>query len=225
MKTVYGNHFSRTDLPFHAGRRKILVKELRSKGIQDEAVLAVMEHIPRHFFLDSTLEEQAYLDRALPIASGQTISQPYTVARQTELLEVKPNLKVLEIGTGSGYQAAVLLSLGVELYSIERIATLHEEAVAVLKYLNLLTQGLVVSDGTVGLAAAAPFDRILVTAGAPSIPKPLFDQLKPGGCMVIPVGDAKTQEMIRCYKSPTGTALVEKHGSFSFVPLKGKKGW
>ncbi len=225
MKAVYGKHNSRIDLPFHEGKRKILVKELKSKGIKNEAVLSVIEKLPRHFFLDPTLEDQAYSDKALPISSGQTISQPYTVARQTELLDIKPGMKVLEIGTGSGYQAAVLLLLGVELYSIERIAALHDHAVSTLKFLNLPTQGLVINDGTIGLEAAAPFDRILVTAGAPAIPKPLFDQLKVGGCLVIPVGDSQSQEMIRCYKSPTSSALIEKHGNFSFVPLKGQKGW
>lgn len=225
MQFLSGDHSNWVDLPVHRGKRKRLIQVLREKGIQDELVLAVMEKLPRHFFIDATLEEQAYQDKAVPIGSKQTISQPYTVARQTELLQLKPDLKVLEIGTGSGYQAAVLLGLGVELYSIERITDLHNATLRLFRFLGLATQGLILGDGSLGLPLKAPFDRILVTAGAPSIPEALFEQLKVGGCMVIPVGDSRNQEMVRCYKSPTGNPLIEKHGNYSFVPLKGKQGW
>src|SRR5215831_11275730 len=177
----------------HKGMRHQLVMQLRNKGITDEDVLHAIEHIPRHFFLDSAFEKIAYEDRAFPIAEGQTISQPYTVAYQTQLLEVKPYEKVLEIGTGSGYQAIVLGEMQAQVYTIERQKKLYEEHrgfVLRSKYPNIKY---FYGDGYEGLPTYAPFDKVIVTAAAPAVPQKLVEQLKPGGKMVIPVGEGKVQ--------------------------------
>ena len=171
----------------HQGLRRNLVKTIRSKGIVDEGVLRAIESIPRHIFMDSAFLNFAYEDTAFPIGADQTISQPYTVAFQTELLEVKRNMKVLEIGTGSGYQASVLDALGCKVFSIERQKLLFKKAKKNLSSLNS-TVKVFYGDGYKGLPAFAPFDRVLITCGAPEIPKNLIDQLKPGGIMVIPIG-------------------------------------
>ncbi len=209
----------------YQGMRRNLVIELEKKGIRDAAVLRAIGKIPRHFFLDTALAIHAYQDKAFPIGEGQTISQPYTVARQTELLELKPGDKVLEIGTGSGYQCSVLCELGVNVYTIEFQPNLFKKAQKILtRYLGCKAQ-FFLGDGSMGLSAFAPYDAILVTAGAPSVPAPLIDQLKPGGRLVIPEGDNEKQEMIRITKTQTGEVKREKFGEFAFVPLRGNLGW
>lgn len=208
----------------HKGLRRQLIAKLKEKGIKDEKVLAAIGKIPRHVFFDQALLEHAYQDKAFPIGAGQTISQPYTVAFQTQLLQVDPDVKTLEIGTGSGYQCWVLVEAGARVFTVEREAELYKKAKKTLSDLNVPAH-FFLSDGTLGLPSHAPFDRILVTAGAPDIPEMLTQQLKPGGIMVIPVGDSRKQKMIRIFKNSTGTLKLEEHGEFRFVPLKGKGGW
>ncbi len=210
-----------TDTYLHKGLRRNLVEVIRTKGISNEKVLKAIEKVPRHFFLPNGLERLAYEDQALPIDDGQTISQPYTVAFQTQLLQVERGMKVLEIGTGSGYQAAVLAELGAKVFSIERIQRLHRNAQYVLNELGYKCN-LFLGDGYLGKPAYAPFDRIIVTAGAEEIPQTLVDQLAVGGRMVIPVG-ISVQEMFLVVKKEDGTLDVSKHGTFAFVPfVKGK---
>lgn len=208
----------------HKGLRKKLVDGIRAKGITDENVLKAINNIPRHFFLDSAFDEVAYEDKAFPIAEGQTISQPYTVAYQSQLLETKPFQKVLEIGTGSAYQASVLAEMGVQVYTIERQKKLFDENKQfdyLKKYPNIK---FFYGDGYEGLPTFAPFDRVLVTAAAPLIPPKLIDQLKPGGMMVIPVGTGEVQRMMRITKLENGAIREEVFDNFSFVPmLEGKK--
>ncbi len=207
----------------HKGLRKQLVQILRQKGIKDERVLAAIEAIPRHFFLDPAFERQAYEDRAFPIAAGQTISQPYTVAFQTQLLELKKFDKVLEIGTGSAYQATVLGELGVSLFTIERQKELYDyvgKFFFLSKYPNIRR---FYGDGFEGLPSFAPFDKIIITCGAPFIPPKLLAQLKPGGIMVIPVGEDGKQKMLRVKKNADGSITEEVTGDFSFVPMLGGK--
>lgn len=206
------------------GMRMRLVESLKQKGIQDEGVLAAIAKIPRHFFIDDAFLEHAYEDKPFSIGQGQTISQPYTVAVQSSLLAIQPKDKVLEIGTGSGYQSCVLLELGAELYSIEYNQKLHQDAVFLLKRMGY--QGnFKLGDGSLGWPEHAPFDRILVTAGAPTVPSTLLEQLAIGGCLVIPVGDATTQKMLRITKQADQHFEQEAFGNYSFVPLLGKKGW
>jgi protein-L-isoaspartate(D-aspartate) O-methyltransferase len=203
----------------HKGLRKQLVENLRQKGITDERVLEAINAIPRHYFLDSAFDKVAYEDKAFPIAEGQTISQPYTVAYQTQLLEVKPNEKILEIGTGSGYQAIVLAEMGAKVYTIERQKKLfdeHRQFILRKQYPNIKY---FYGDGYEGLPTFSPFDKIIVTAAAPYIPPKLIEQLKTGGKMVIPVGDAGIQRMLRIIKSPDGNTLEESFDTFSFVPM------
>ena len=198
--------------------RRHLVEQLRSKGITDEDVLSAIGTIPRHLFLDSSFESHAYQDKAFPIAAEQTISQPYTVAFQTQLLQTEQGQKVLEIGTGSGYQTAVLTLLGVDVYSIERQHQLYRYSMRQLSKLGYHPKKLVFGDGYKGLPAFAPFDRILVTAGAPFVPKPLLAQLKVGGRLVIPVGE---EEQVMTLYIRSGQKNFEKHefGNFKFVPM------
>lgn len=208
----------------HKGLRKKLVDTVRSKGISDEEVLEAINKIPRHFFLDSAFDEKAYEDKAFPIGEGQTISQPYTVAYQTELLELKKFDKVLEIGTGSAYQASVLAEMGVQVYTIERQKKLFESNKLfpyIKKYTNIK---FFYGDGYEGLPTYAPFDKIIITAAAPDIPLKLIEQLKPGGMMVIPVGAGDVQQMKRITKLVVGGIKEEVFDQFSFVPmLDGKK--
>ena len=195
------------------------MQTLVQKGIKDKHVLDAILKIPRHLFLDNAFVEFAYQDKAFPIGSGQTISQPYTVAFQTELLAIKKTDKVLEIGTGSGYQAAVLFEMGVKLFSIERQRKLFQKAKIVLPGLGYRPK-LFYGDGFKGLPSFAPFDKIIITAGAPEAPKDLFDQLKPGGIMVIPIDSGDQQVMYRFIKSEDGAEITkEEHGMFQFVPM------
>lgn len=209
----------------HKGQRRKLVAELKANGIKDERVLEVMEQLPRHFFIDGTFQEAAYDNRALPIDDDQTISQPYTVAFQSELLEVKKREKILEVGTGSGYQAAVLSLLGGRVYTIERIKSLHQKAKVTFQNLGLLGIRAYYRDGNNGLAEFAPFDKIIVTAAAKDIPLKLIEQLKVGGYLVIPVGNQnRTQRMLRIQKTSEDNEFnTEDFGGFRFVPMLGGK--
>ena len=202
----------------HQGLRQQLVKTIAAKGIKDEQVLKAIGKIPRHLFMDSGFIDHAYQDKAFPIGADQTISQPYTVAFQTELLQVKKGDKILEIGTGSGYQAAVLIELGAKLFSIERQQELFKKTSKFLPKLGYRAKKLIFGDGYKGLPEEAPFDSMIVTAGAPFVPKPLLNQLKIGGRLVIPVGtDVQTMTLF----VRTGEKAFEKHefGEFRFVPL------
>lgn len=208
----------------YKGLRRKLVEEIRDKGIESGRVLAAIDTVPRHLFIDNAFEKFAYRDKPFPIGSGQTISQPYTVAFQTELLNVTRGEKVLEIGTGSGYQTSVLLEMGAKVFTIERHKPLYNEArnfLPTLGYNPKFFHG----DGYLGLPTFAPFDKILVTAGAPFVPEPLKEQLKPGGILVIPVGDSKNQVMTSIVKSTDGTYEVKEHGDFKFVPLLDERSW
>lgn len=206
------------DLHRHIGLRKRLVEEIKSKGIQNEEVLNAIGSIPRHFFMDEAFIEFAYQDKAFPISCEQTISQPFTVAYQTQFLDVKPGMKVLEIGTGSGYQSAVLCKMGVRLYSIERHKQLYEQAKFLLQYMGYAPK-LVFGDGFEGLSMHAPFDRIIVTCGATYIPEKLFDQLTIGGWMLIPVGVDNEQVMTIVLKKSDGSKEIVKLEKFKFVPM------
>ncbi len=202
----------------HQGLRNQLAKLLEEKGITDKNVLEAIKKIPRHLFLNSSFEDFAYQDKAFPIAAGQTISQPYTVAYQSQLLEVKKDQKILEIGTGSGYQTAVLCLLGAKVYSVERQNELFKTTSLLLPKLGIRPKHLSFGDGYKGLPNHAPFDSIIVTAGAPTIPQPLMAQLKVGGRLVIPVGDKEQVMTLLIRKNET---QFEKHelGDFKFVPL------
>lgn len=211
-----------TDTHIHKGLRQQLVRELKAKGIKDERILSAFMDIPRHYFLDKDFAEWAYKDVAFPIDADQTISQPYTVAMQTALLDVKKGDKVLEIGTGSGFQACVLAYLGAKVYTIERQKTLFDKTENLLSRLGYGHIRTLYGDGYLGAPRFAPFDRILLTAAASEIPQALIDQLRPGGVMVVPYGGGSIQEMIRITKNEDGSLKKEKFGKYSFVPfLKG----
>lgn len=204
----------------HKGLRRKLVETVAGKGITDERVLTALESVPRHFFLDSAFDEKAYEDRAFPIGEGQTISQPYTVAYQSQLLDVKPFEKVLEIGTGSAYQATVLAAMGAQVYTIERQRRLFEANKTfdfLKKYPSIK---FFYGDGYEGLPTYAPFDKIIITAAAPEVPPKLIQQLKTGGMMVIPVGAGEVQRMMRITKLPNDVLKEEVFDNFSFVPMK-----
>ena len=203
----------------HKGLRKKLVDHLIERGITDENVLDAIGNIPRHFFLDTAMDNIAYEDRAFPIGEGQTISQPYTVAYQTQLLQVKPHEKILEIGTGSIYQASVLAEMGANVFTIERQKKLFEKTknfILKKKYSNLK---FFFRDGFEGLPTYAPFDKVLITAAAPFIPPKLVEQLKPGGQMVLPVNEGTLQRMLRITKQHDGSVTEELFDYFSFVPM------
>lgn len=207
----------------HKGLRKQLVKEIVQKGIKDKSVIDAIGRIPRHFFFDKIFDTHAYEDKAFPIEAGQTISQPYTVAFQSELLRVKPGDKILEIGTGSGYQASVLVELGADVYTIEYQKKLYQKVIRFLPsigYQPHMYQG----DGSKGMPRFAPYDGIIVTAGAPTIPEELIQQLKIGGRLVIPVGDNDTQAMVLIEKIAENKIKKKVFNNFSFVPLRGEKG-
>ncbi len=202
----------------HKGMRKRLVETLKAKGIESKSVLEAVNAIPRHLFMDSSFIEHAYVDKAFPIAADQTISQPYTVARQTELLEVTKGDKVLEIGTGSGYQTAVLLEMGITVFSIERQNELFKKTKRFLPKLGYRPKRLIFGDGYKGLPEEAPYDGIVVTAGAPFVPKPLMAQLKIGGKLVIPVGE-DVQIMTVFTRTSEKEFEKNEYGEFRFVPL------
>lgn len=206
------------DTPRFRGLRRRLVEKIAARGITDQAVLHAMERIPRHYFVEPTLIEHAYEDRALPIACGQTISQPYTVAYQTQLLQVQPGHKILEIGTGSGYQTAILCEMGGEVYSVELERLLYERAKALLERLRYKAN-LRWGDGRLGWPTYAPFDRILLTAGTEEVPPTLFGQLKEGGRLVAPVGK-QGQQVMQVYIKEKGRLVYEEKGLFRFVPLR-----
>ncbi len=210
------------DTSKHQGLRKQLVKQLEMKGIKDKNVLHAINKVPRHLFLNSSFEDYAYQDKAFPIGAGQTISQPFTVAFQSELLEVKKDQKVLEIGTGSGYQTAVLCAMGAKVYTVERQNELFKQTSILLPKLGIRPKHICFGDGYKGLSNYAPFDSIIVTAGAPIIPQPLMAQLKIGGRLVIPLGDENQIMTLLIRKNET---QFEKHefGEFKFVPLLEKK--
>lgn len=202
----------------HKGLRRNLLAQLRLKGIKNEDVLEAMEAVPRHFFMSSAFLKFAYEDKAFPIGADQTISQPYTVAFQTSILNVSPGMKVLEIGTGSGYQTSVLAKLGVKVFSIERQKSLFLKTDSLLSKMRVKAQRYY-GDGYKGKPAFAPYDRVLVTCGAPEVPDALLKQLKVGGLLVIPVGQGNSQEMLRLTKNSETDFSVERFGEFSFVPM------
>lgn len=202
----------------YQGQRKLLVKQLIKKGIQDKDVLEAIQTVPRHLFMESGFVQFAYRDQAFPIESGQTISQPYTVAFQTALLQAKAHQKVLEVGTGSGYQSAILAELGLRVFTIERMKTLFRNARMLLKELDYPVQCFY-GDGYEGLPTYGPFDRILITAGAPEIPENLQNQLAIGGILVAPVGSRTHQTMMRCVRNAADQFDITAHGDFVFVPM------
>lgn len=202
----------------HKGMRRRLVEEVKSKGITSEKVLEAIGKIPRHFFMDSSFEAFAYRDVPFPIGSGQTISQPYTVAFQSQLLDIQKGDKVLEVGTGSGYQAIVLVELGAKVYSIERQRKLYDKTRIQLEEMGYFLK-MFYGDGYKGLVSYAPFDKIIVTAGAPEIPQELLKQLKIGGHMVIPVGGDQGQVMYSVKRVSETDFEQKKHGDFAFVPM------
>ncbi len=207
----------------HKGLRKKLLQTIIAKGITDERVLDAILEVPRHYFLDSAFDEKAYEDIAFPIGEGQTISQPYTVAYQSQLLELKPFQKVLEIGTGSAYQAVVLAELGAQVYTIERQKKLFDanKTFQFLKKYHSIK--FFYGDGFEGLPTYGPFDKVIITAAAPEIPQKLIQQLKPDGMMVIPLGAGDTQQMMRITKLENGALKEEVFDHFSFVPMLGGK--
>lgn len=200
------------------GNRRKLVALLQEKGIKDKSVLEAIGKVPRHLFLNSAFEEYAYEDRPFAIGAGQTISQPFTVATQSELLQVEKGMKVLEIGTGSGYQAAVLYAMGIKVFSIERIKELYDKTSKLLPKLGYRVKCFY-GDGNLGVPTWAPYDRIIITAGAPIVPEGLLGQLKPGGIMVIPVTEGDSETMKTITKQADGSVVVKEHGTFRFVPM------
>lgn len=206
------------------GLRKSLINTLKEKGIKDNMVLDALNRVPRHFFFEKAFHSHAYQDKAFPIGEGQTISQPFTVARQSELLAVQPGDKILEIGTGSGYQSCVLLELGAKLYSIEVKVKLYKETKKLLTQMGYKGD-FFCTDGSKGLPQFGPFNKILVTAGAPFIPNTLIEQLEINGKLVIPVGDRKSQKMIRVTKISDKELSKEEFGDYKFVPLMGTEAW
>lgn len=208
----------RLDAPKHKGQRRAMVSYLKERGISNQDVLRAFENVPRHLFLDATLESHAYEDKAFPIGAEQTISHPYTVAFQTELLQVASGMKVLEIGTGSGFQTAILMALGAEVYTIERQLELYRKCDRHFSVYPPGPKKLIYGDGYKGYSKEAPYDRIIVTAGAPEIPKDLLKQLRIGGFMVIPVGEEQ-QKMIVLERKGAKEFHQTIYGDFQFVPL------
>lgn len=202
----------------HKGLRRKLVEELQSKGIDNPLVLEAINNIPRHLFMDNAFVNFAYKNQAFPIGAEQTISHPYTVAFQTQLLELQPKQKVLEIGTGSGYQSCVLMEMGVKVFSIERHRSLHMKSKSILNELGYYPK-LFFGDGYAGLPAFAPFDKVIITAAAPFVPEALKEQLVIGGQMIIPLGSGEKQEMLRITKLAENEYRQENFGDFSFVPM------
>ncbi len=215
---------SKEDEYLFQGKRKRLVEQLKAKGINNQAVLNAIEKVPRHLFFDNTtgrpaLLDHAYSDKALPIGAGQTISHPFTVAFQTDKLEIKPGDKVLEIGTGCGYQTAILVEMGAKVFSIERQKTLYDKTKLFLPYIGYKSVKLFYGDGYIGLPKHAPFDKVIVTAGAPYIPNDLLVQLKTGGIIIIPIGEGEEQEMNILKKTSDQSFEKQILGKFKFVPM------
>ncbi|MCG2711346.1 MAG: protein-L-isoaspartate(D-aspartate) O-methyltransferase [Candidatus Omnitrophica bacterium] len=211
-------------MDFENSRKRMVDSQLVERGIKNERVLFVFLNIPRHEFVAPELRGSAYDDRPLPIGSGQTISQPYMAALMTELLELTDKMKVLELGTGSGYQASILGALAREVYSVERIAGLAETAAGTLYRLGIKNVHIKIADGSIGLEEFQPYDAIMVTAGAPRVPQALLDQLKDGGRLVIPVGNRFSQEL-KCLRKKGGQIVETKSCGCVFVPLLGEQGW
>ncbi|ABB38874.1 protein-L-isoaspartate O-methyltransferase [Oleidesulfovibrio alaskensis G20] len=206
-------------------RERMVREQLTARGITDPAVLAAMRKIPRHLFVQEALQAQAYEDHPLPIGYGQTISQPFIVALMSQILRVTPGMRVLEIGTGSGYQAAVLAEMGAEVYTVERIAGLQAHARGLLRRLGYARIRTKLDDGTMGWPLAAPFDRIIVTAGGPGIPEPLAEQLADPGTMAIPVGASRREQELYLMHKNDGALSYENYGKVAFVDLVGNHGW
>lgn len=213
-----------TDSIVLASRRSSLVNEIKNMGITDQRILDAMLDLPRHWFLESALAEQAYENKALPIEEGQTISQPYTVAYQTQALALRSGDKVLEIGTGSGYQAAILVKMGMDVYTIERNQVLYNKVVQLFYELGINAH-CIKADGTRGYPNAQPYNAILVTAGGPDLPRTLMGQLAIGGRMIIPIGGRETQTMKRIIRKTIVDFEIEDLDDFRFVPLIGQEGW
>lgn len=206
-------------------REKMVREQIEGRGIKDQEVIRAMLSVPRHLFVDEALQSQAYADHPLPIGYGQTISQPYIVALMSSLLDVKPGMKVLEIGTGSGYQAAVLAEMGADVFTVERVKPLYQKARKLFSQLGYHYVKTKLDDGTMGWPEKSPFDRILVTAGGPDVPAPLLDQLSDPGILMIPVGDSKrSQKLIKITRND-GSVERKDMGSVAFVDLVGKFGW
>ncbi len=208
----------------HRGMRKALIRILTEKGIDDHRVLQAINNVPRHFFFEKAFLEHAYQDKAFPIGEGQTISQPYTVAFQTQQLQIQPGERILEIGTGSGYQACVLLEMGAEVHTIEYNKVLFLKTKRFLPKMGYTPQ-FYYGDGSKGIPTQAPFDKIIVTAGAPTVPASLIKQLKRNGILIIPVGNNKKQKMVKLTKASENKLIKKAFDNFSFVPLLGEEGW
>jgi len=212
-------------MDYSIARRRMVEQQIRARGISDERVLQALQTVPRHLFVEAGLQSHAYSDSSLPIGHKQTISQPYIVAAMTAALELNAADRVLEIGTGSGYQTAVLARLAKRVYSVERIAALAKQARQALDQLQLSNVNIKISDGTCGWPEQAPFDAILVAAGSPDIPAAYLEQLTPGGRLVIPVGDLHQQQLVRVVRQPDGNCKREELMGCRFVPLIGASGW
>ncbi len=212
-------------LDMKRNRERMVKQQLETRGITDPAVLAAMRSVPRHLFVQEALRAQAYEDHPLPIGYGQTISQPFIVALMSQIIEPQPGLRVLEIGTGSGYQAAVLAEMGLDVYTVERIRELHAAARDLLRTLKYRKVRLKLDDGTLGWPEAAPYDRILVTAGGPEVPLPLIEQLADPGILVIPVGSSKRMQELVVVRKQGGRVVRESKGGVAFVDLVGTHGW
>ncbi|MDR2050578.1 MAG: protein-L-isoaspartate(D-aspartate) O-methyltransferase [Deltaproteobacteria bacterium] len=210
---------------YSTSRRIMVLEQLLPRGISDSGVIAAMGRVPRHFFVDEALWPLAYSDTPLMIAGGQTISQPYIVALMSELIRARPGMRVLEIGTGSGYQAAVLAEMGLEVYSVEFLRELHISAAALLRKLDYQRVRLKLGDGTLGWPEQAPFERIMVTAGGRDIPEPLLEQLADPGILVMPAGSRKRLQQLVTLRKENGRLIRENKGSVSFVDLVGRHGW
>jgi len=206
-------------------RERMVREQIEARGVSSPAVLAAMAKVPRHHFVQEALHAQAYADNPVPIGHGQTISQPYIVALMSQMLEISPGMRVLEIGTGSGYQAAVLAELGAEVYTVERIKELHLEARKRLTRMRYASIRLKLDDGTMGWPEQAPFDRIIVTAGGPYVPQPLLDQLGDPGLLIMPVGRSRRDQDLVLMRREGGELSEERRGGVVFVDLVGAHGW